>query len=454
MKGQADLLDLLQGRPDQLARAVQESHRRAMALTTAEATPEWYRVGPVLAAAADDGDDGPAKSASADVYVYGTIGGWLGMDADDFVRDVASLDVDLIRLHINSRGGDVFEGVAIANVLRQHRAKVIVHVDGLAASAASVIAMAGDEVVMGVGSQMMIHDGWGVCIGNADEMTKAAGMLASVSDSIASTYAARAGGKAEDWRALMQAETWYTADEAVAARLADRVATDDDKGSASGEQVTPGGSGSFWDLWDSYASADQDLSAFRYAGRANAPAPALAAARRPPTASAAGSTTEQERGSDVAFSDEQLNTLRKRLDVADDADPAAILAAVDALAERPSAPQTAPGTVVLDEAQHAQLLADARDGREARAQQLREQREATVKAAVKDGRIPPARAKHWVEQLEADPGAAETLAKLKPGLVPVDEIGYAGEDAKASADPAAADDYWFAGTPAPSRKGD
>lgn len=405
----------------------QASMRRSVALDSGRRDASWYRVGPVLAAASGAGEDSGSSPSSADVYVYDTLGGWFGMTADDFVRDVAGLDVDELRLHINSPGGDVSEGVAIANVLRQHRARVTVYVDGMAASAASVVAMAGDEVVMGIGSQLMIHDAWGMCVGNAAEMAKAAEMLDSTSDALASTYAARAGGTAQEWRERMRAETWYTADEAVAAGLADRVATADDKGSASGEQITPGGGGSFWDLWDSYASADRfDLSAFRHAGRANAPAPALAAARQTSAAPAAGDITNQERGSDVAFSDEQLTNLRQRLNVADDADPATILAAVNALAERPTAPQTAPGTVVLDEAQHAQLLADARDGREARAQQLREQREATVQAAVSDGRIPPARASHWLEQLEADPGAAEVLAALKPGLVPVNEIGYAG----------------------------
>ncbi|MEU4367542.1 head maturation protease, ClpP-related [Micromonospora chersina] len=459
MKGQAGLLDLLRAGADRRpldARAA--SARHAAALDSGSRDASWYRIGPVLAAAAaenDDAGDGGSKANSADVYVYDTIGGWFGMTADDFVRDVAKLDVDEIRLHLNSPGGDAWEGVAIANVLRQHPAKVTVYVDGMAASAASVIAMAGDEVVMGVGAQLMIHDAWGVCVGNAAEMAKAGEMLASVSDSIASTYAAKAGGTAADWRPIMQAETWYTAEEAVAAGLADRVATEDDNGSATGEQITPGGSSSFWDLWDSYASADRfDLSAFRHAGRANAPAPAFAAARPTPAATAAGSNTDQERGSDVAFSDEQLTNLRTRLNLDADADEATILAALTtALDERPAAPQNAPGTVVLDEAQHAQLLADARDGREARAQQLREKREQTVKAAVADGRIPPAKRAHWLEYLEKDPSGEDVLASLKPGLVPVDETGYAGDEPKGQLDPAARDDYWFAGVPAASRKG-
>ncbi|MER7164505.1 head maturation protease, ClpP-related [Micromonospora sp. NPDC000207] len=453
MKGQADLLDLL--RPDLARRpsVVRASAQRATALAAGDKPPAWYQIGPVQALADGDGGDGDGGSTatSADVYVFDTIGGWLGLTADDFVRDVAGLDVDQIVLHLNSPGGDAFEGVAIANVLRAHRARIVVRVDGMAASAASVIAMAGDEVVMGIGTQMMVHDAWGVGIGNAAELTKYAERLASTSNAIASAYAAKAGGTTEQWRAVMQAEAWYTAEEAVTAGLADRIAATDETGTASGEQITPGGSSSFWDLWDSLRDPDRfDLSAFRHPGRAHAPAPALAAARTTPAADAVGTSTDQEGSTAVAISDEQLTTLRQRLNVADDADGAAILAALDStLASRP---QATPGTVVLDEAQHTQLLADARDGREARAQQLREERERTVQAAVNDGRIPPARQDHWIAQLEADPGAAETLAGLKPGLVPVAEIGYAGE--KPKADPAGGDDYWFAGVGAPTRKGD
>ncbi|GAB7039711.1 Clp protease ClpP [Catenuloplanes niger JCM 9533] len=415
--------------------------------------PSWYHVGPVLALATEeDGEEAAAESTSADVYVYETIGGWFGMTADDFVRDVASLDVDQIVLHLNSPGGDAFEGVAIANVLRAHRARVVVRVDGMAASAASVIAMAGDEVVMGIGSQMMVHDAWGYAVGNAAEVERYLRRLHATSDSIASTYAARTGGSTEEWRAIMQAESWYTAEEAVAAGLADRIAAADETGTAQGEQVTPGGSSAFWDLWDSLADqARHDLSIYTYAGREHAPAPRIPA-RQTPAASASGTTT-QERSPAVAFSDEQLTTMRQQLGLASDADEGAILAALAERLAEPPAPRTAPGTVTLDEAQHAQLLNDARDGREARAQQLTERRERLVQAAVDDGRIPPARRDHWIAQLAADPGAESTLADLRPGLVPVKEIGYAGtsKNEVAETDPAASDDYWFAGVGAPAK---
>lgn len=403
----------------------------------------WYHIAPVYALA----DDSESQATnSVDVYVYDVIGGWWGMTADDFVRDVASLDVDQIVLHLNSPGGDASEGVAIANVLRAHRAHIVVRIDGWAASAGSVIAMAGDEIVMGIGSQMMVHDAWGYAQGNAAEMRKAAEMLDSTSNALASTYAARTGGSTADWRAVMEEESWYTAEEAVAAGLADRIAAADETGTAEGQQITPGArSGGFWDLWDSLADPGRfDLSHYAYAGRAEAPAPRIPA-RMTPAAAAAGSphTTTQERSPAVAFSDEQLTTMRQRLSLADDADEAAILAAFDARLAEPTQPPTPPGTVVLDEVQHTQLLADARDGREARAQQLAERRIALVQAAIDDGRVPPARRNHWLAYLENDPGGEEALAALKPGLVPLNEIGYASKDTPA--DPAAADDYWFAG---------
>lgn len=415
--------------------------------------PAWYRIGPVLALAEEPEKDGaePVETSTADVYVFDTIGGWFGMTADDFVRDVASLDVDQIVLHLNSPGGDAFEGVAIANVLRAHRARVVVRVDGMAASAASVIAMAGDEVIMGIGSQMMVHDAWGYTMGNAAQIEQYVRRLHATSDSIASTYAARTGGTTADWRAVMQAESWYTPDEAVEAGLADRVAAADETGTAAGEQVTPGGSSGFWDMWDSLADqARHDLSAYAYAGREHAPAPRIPA-RQTPAASARRESTQQEGSPAVAFSDEQLTTMRTQLGLADDADEGAIMAALTGRLAEPAGPQPAPGTVTLDEAQHTQLLADARDGREARAQQLTERRERLVQGAVDDGRIPPARREHWLAQLAADPGSESVLATLKPGLVPLSELGYAAKDDTA-ADPAAGDDYWFPGALVPARK--
>ncbi|MEV1295786.1 head maturation protease, ClpP-related [Pseudonocardia sp. NPDC049635] len=379
------------------------------------------------------------STTSADVYLFGSIGGFLGVTAKDFVRDVGSLDVERIVLHLNTPGGDALEGVAIANVLRAHKARIEVRVDGMAASAGSVIAMAGDEIIMGIGSQMMVHDPWGITIGNAAEVAAFGRRLDATGDSLASTLAAKAGGTTAEWREVMRAETWYTADEAVAAGLADRVAAADETGTAEGEQITPGGNRSFWDLWDSIDEDAFDLSAFAYQGRQHAPAPAMPG-RQTPAAAAVG-TPEGEGSRTVAFSDEQLTTMRRRLGLAVDADEATIVAALgEALDEqaapaataRPALPE---GVVTIEAAALEQLQTDARAGRDALARQQRDDRERLVAAAVNDGRIPPARREAWVNMLAADSGAAETLASLPKGLVPVGEpTGHDGNDETAQAD--------------------
>jgi ClpP class serine protease len=151
----------------------------------------------------------------------------------------------------------VFDGIAIHNALANHKAQVNVTVDGVAASIASVIAMAGDTVTMARGSQMMIHEGHTVAVGAAADMRAQADLLDTVSDTIASFYAGRAGGDVPMWRNRMRKETWYSAEEAVKAGLADAVAEPTRQ-----------------------LKAQFDLSVFNYAGRSAAPAPELVA-RRP-----------------------------------------------------------------------------------------------------------------------------------------------------------------------------
>lgn len=195
----------------------------------------------------------------ASLHIYGAIGGfWGDVDAAQLVPAIRDLDVATLEVYINSPGGDVWDGIAIRNALRQSSAHVVTHVDGIAASAASFIACAGDEVVMGDNAQLMIHDAWTIMLGNAEEMRETANLLDMISENIASMYAAKAGGEVADWRALMKAETWYGAQEAVDAGLADRLAT---------EQPA--------------AAAAFDLSLFAHAGRTAAPAPLVPAALAP-----------------------------------------------------------------------------------------------------------------------------------------------------------------------------
>jgi len=158
----------------------------------------------------------------AEVMVYDEIG-FFGVSASDFANDLSNLDVDEVVLRINSPGGEVFDGIAIYNSLKKHKAKVNVKVEGLAASIASVIAMAGDTIEIDSSAMMMIHEGHSLSVGNAEDMRKQAELLDKVSETIAGIYAERAGGTPKEWRARMQAETWYDATEAVASGLADSV---------------------------------------------------------------------------------------------------------------------------------------------------------------------------------------------------------------------------------------
>lgn len=169
----------------------------------------------------DAGDNG----ATAEIFIYDEIGGSFGVAADEFVQDLQKINADNIIVRINSPGGSVFDAIAIYNALIQHPADITTRVDALAASAASIIAMAGDTVEMMVGAQLMIHDAMGAEMGNAAEMREMAKFLDAQSDNISTIYAHKGGGEPQDWRAMMLAETWMFAQEAVDAGLADSVYT-------------------------------------------------------------------------------------------------------------------------------------------------------------------------------------------------------------------------------------
>ena len=158
----------------------------------------------------------------ATIRLYDAIG-VLGVTADEFAEGLGEITADEIEVQINSMGGDVFDGIAIYNALRSHPAKITTRVDGMAASIASVVAQAGDERVMLTGSQMMIHPAFGFAMGDATDMRKLADILDRQTDIIAGIYTERAdeGG----FRDLMDAETWFDADEAVEVGLADQVVT-------------------------------------------------------------------------------------------------------------------------------------------------------------------------------------------------------------------------------------
>jgi ATP-dependent protease ClpP protease subunit len=161
-------------------------------------------------------------SDEPELFLYDEIGGW-GTLAEDFIAELKAITSPKLRVRVSSPGGSVFEGVALANALRAHPAEVTVQVDGIAASIASVIAMAADRVVVQPQAMVMIHDAAGVCLGNAQDMQDMAALLDKISDNIADAYSAKAGGTRDEWRTRMRAESWYTAEEAVEAGLADEM---------------------------------------------------------------------------------------------------------------------------------------------------------------------------------------------------------------------------------------
>jgi len=167
-----------------------------------------------------------ADGETVDVHIYDEIGFW-GTTARSFVNELKSVadNATQINLHINSPGGSVVDGVAIQNALKQHPANVTTKIDGIAASIASIIALAGDSIEIADNAYVMIHNPASIVWGDAEDMLKEAEVLNKMADGIASDYAAKMGISVEDARALMDEETWYLGQEAVDAGFADKTYT-------------------------------------------------------------------------------------------------------------------------------------------------------------------------------------------------------------------------------------
>lgn len=163
-----------------------------------------------------------ADAESADVLIYDYIG-WGGVTAADFAKALTAITAKTITVRINTPGGDVFDGLAIFNSLKAHGAQIHVKVDGIAASIGSIIAMAGHTITMGQSAFLMIHNPWAMAIGNAADMREMAATLDKIGGSLADIYASRGAITKEQAQSWMDAETWFTADEAKAAGLADAV---------------------------------------------------------------------------------------------------------------------------------------------------------------------------------------------------------------------------------------
>lgn len=215
-----------------------ERLKRPLARLKQDKADDWYRL-------QNKAGETPA------LYIYDEIG-YFGQTAKGLADDLRELKSDTLDVHLNSPGGDIFDGLAIYQALKDHPAQVTVRVDGLAASIASVIMMAADRIVMAPKASVMIHDGWSVACGNAADLRKLADLLDKQSEIIASVYADRSGQPADFWRDRMRDETWYNAEEALAAGLVDEI---------EGQEKR--------------TEEAFDLSVFAHAGRESAPEPVL-----------------------------------------------------------------------------------------------------------------------------------------------------------------------------------
>jgi len=161
-------------------------------------------------------------STEAEISIYDQIGGW-GVTANDFIDQLKELgDVETINLRIASGGGSIVEGNTIFNALKRHGAKVVTHIDSLAASMASVIAMAGDEIRMAENALLMIHNPWTMSMGGAEQLRKDADLLDKMETNIRASYG-RSNLSAEELDGAMEAETYYTAAEALELGFIDQI---------------------------------------------------------------------------------------------------------------------------------------------------------------------------------------------------------------------------------------
>jgi ATP-dependent Clp endopeptidase proteolytic subunit ClpP len=189
-------------------------------------TPAWYAISTPRNSEAED--------SGVEVSIYDEIG-FGGVAAKDFVADLRKLKGQHIHLRINSVGGSVIEGAAIYNALRRHKGGLTVHVDGLAASMASVIAMAGDDVLMADNAMMMVHNPWSMAMGDADDLRKEADVLDKLKATLVNAYVRKSGRERAEIENLMDEETWMDAVQAVDFGFADDI----EEGIEAAASITP-----------------------------------------------------------------------------------------------------------------------------------------------------------------------------------------------------------------------
>ena len=195
---------------------------------------DWYKI--------EDKADG------AEILIYDVIG-FPFVEAKQFIKDLNAIKAKTITVRLNSPGGDVFDGTAIFNALKNHPAKITTRIEGLAASIASVIALAGDEVHAYASTMMMIHDPWVLAVGNATELLEIADVLEKIGGQLADIYTGKTGLEADTIKEMMRTETWMTAQEGKDLGFVDKV--------LDGEGKTAKAK---YDLKNIYSNVPEDLS--------------------------------------------------------------------------------------------------------------------------------------------------------------------------------------------------
>jgi ATP-dependent Clp endopeptidase proteolytic subunit ClpP len=170
---------------------------------------EWYKIK-------------NSTSEVSDVYLFNDIGTF-GVTAQSFIDEIKEYENQELNIHINSLGGEVFEGMAIYSIIQRRKAKTTVYIEGIAASIASVIALAADEVIMSENSLIMIHNAWGGTQGDAKDMRKQADVLDKITNEIAEVYVKKTRIPYNEIIEMMNEETWLTAEEAVALGFVDSI---------------------------------------------------------------------------------------------------------------------------------------------------------------------------------------------------------------------------------------
>lgn len=411
-----------------LDEAARKAARAALGIAPDAEPIEWFRIQNFNAQTVNAA--GTQTKKTAEILIYDVIDPW-GVSAGDFANALNELDVDEITVGINSPGGIVFDGIAIMNALKRHPAKVIARIDGMAASAASFIAMAGDEIQTSKYAEMMIHEARGYVAGTAADMKEFHDLLIRHNDSIASVYADRAGGDVKDWLKLMRNETWFTAEEMVAAGLADTIIETSGESSEADEAES---------LKNQF-----DLTVFNYAGRGCAPTPEIrnsVRSERPRKEPTMGlkETLAEKYGLDPELGDDEFNAA---LDAKITAPPAEGEPA-EPTPEQISARAKELGLVMVDADTLNALKTQSQQGSEAFAAIQAQSDAQMVEEAIRAGKIAPAARDKWLKNL-ASPARDTFMDALKDleAVFPVQEIG-SGLNPDPGASMKAPDDLsWF-----------